>query len=215
MQWDGQNVVVDTGPEFRLSALRAGLNHLDAVLLTHEHADHIFGLDDVRFFTARAGAPMPLYAEARPLETVRTAFSYIFHGQAIPGSFRPSLDLREITGPFDLFGTAVQPVRVCHGKLPITGFRTGGFAYITDCSHLPPESEAMLQGLDTLVLGALRHRPHPTHFSLSEAVETAERLAPRRTFLTHIGHDLDHDATNAALPDSIRLAHDGLTIETP
>jgi phosphoribosyl 1,2-cyclic phosphate phosphodiesterase len=213
LQWDGRNVVVDTGPEFRLQALRARLHRLDAVLLTHEHADHIFGLDDVRFFTMRGEGSLPLFAEARTLETVRAAFPYIFHGQPVAGSLRPSLELRELSGPFDLFGATVQPIRVFHGKLPITAFRIGDFAYVTDCSRIPPESEALLQGLDTLVLGALRHRPHPTHFSLSEAVETAQRLAPRRTLLTHIGHDLDHAATNAALPASIQLAHDGLRIE--
>lgn len=214
MRWDGRNVVVDTGPEFRLAALRAGLDRLDAVLLTHEHADHIFGLDDVRFFTMRGEGPLPLYAEGRTLETVRSAFPYIFHGEPVKGSLRPSLELREIDGPFDLFGRTVQPIRVFHGRLPITAFRVGDFAYVTDCSRIPPESKEALLGLDTLVLGALRHQPHPTHFSLSEAVEVAQRLAPRRTFFTHIGHDLDHEATNAELPDSIRLAYDGLTIET-
>lgn len=214
LQWGGRNVVVDTGPEFRLSALREHLDHLDAVLLTHEHADHIFGLDDVRFFTMRGEGPLPLFAEARTMETVRAAFPYIFHGEPVKGSLRPSLELHEIEGPFDLFAQTVQPIRVFHGRLPITAFRIGDFAYVTDCSHLPPESEMMLQGLDTLVLGALRHRPHPTHFSLSEATETAMRLAPRQTFFTHIGHDLDHEATNAALPDSIHLAYDGLSLET-
>jgi phosphoribosyl 1,2-cyclic phosphate phosphodiesterase len=214
VQWEGRNVVVDTGPEFRLQALRAGLDRLDAILVTHEHADHIFGLDDVRFFGLRGDGPLPLYAEERTLQTIRAAFPYIFHGQPIPGSLRPSLDLHDITGPFDLFGKNVTPVRVYHGRLPITAFRIGDFAYVTDCSLLPPESEDALQGLDTLVLGALRHRPHPTHYSLSEAVETAERLAPRRTFLTHIGHDLDHETTNAALPSSIRLAYDTLQIES-
>lgn len=214
LEWDGRRVVVDTGPEFRLQVLRAGLPALDAVLMTHEHADHIFGLDDVRFFSARAGAPLPVFAEARTGEAIRQAFPYVFNGAEVPGSFRPSIALRTVEGAFDLFGRRVEPVRVMHGALPITAYRLGDFAYATDVSAMPPESEDALMGLDTLVLGALRHRPHPTHYTLEQALAEIERLAPRRAFLTHIGHELDHEETTALLPPNVALAYDGLTITT-
>lgn len=212
LSWNGRNVVVDTGPEFRLQVLRANVRHVDAVFVTHEHADHMYGLDDVRFFTLRGGV-IPLYAEPRTLQYVERVFPYIFDGSNTPGTFRPSIETHDIDGPFDLFGATVTPITVLHGRLPITGFRVGNFAYITDCSRIPPESENLLRGLDTLVLGALRHRPHPTHFTLEEAIEAAERIAPRRTILTHIGHDLAHEATSATLPNGFALAYDGLVLE--
>lgn len=213
IEWDGRSVVVDTGPEFRLQVLRQKLDHLDAVLLTHEHADHIYGLDDVRFFTARGGE-MPLFAEPRTLEAVRGAFPYIFNGRQTPGTFRPTIAPVPVNGPFELFGRTFEPVRVMHGDLPITAFRTGPFAYATDVSRIPSSSMGALRGLDTLVLGALRHRPHPTHFTLDEALEAIAELKPRRAFLTHIGHNLDHEETSRLLPPHVELAYDGLAVET-
>lgn len=212
MQWDGASVVVDTGPEFRLQVLRAGLDNLDGVLVTHEHADHICGLDDVRFFTMR-GKVMPLYGSERAIAYVRTAFSYIFDGSHTPGTFRPSIQTNEANGPFNLGGSTVIPVPVMHGALPILGYRVGGFAYVTDCSAIPSDSVTLLQGLDTLVLGALRDRPHPTHFTVAQALEAIQILRPKRACLTHIGHELDHDETNARLPSGVQLAYDGLTLD--
>jgi phosphoribosyl 1,2-cyclic phosphate phosphodiesterase len=212
LRWNDFSVIIDTGPEFRLQILRAGIHRLDAILLTHEHADHICGLDDIRFFTMRGGV-MPMYGNARSLEYVRSAFSYIFDGTHTPGTVRPTIETRDISGPFELRGATVIPIPVMHGKLPILGYRIGDFAYITDCSAIPPESMDLLRGLDTLVLGALRERPHPTHFSIGQALESISALRPRRAFLTHIGHEVDHESTNARLPTDCRLAYDGLTIE--
>ncbi len=214
MQWDEHRVVVDTGPEFRLQVIRAGLRRLDAVLLTHEHADHIFGLDDVRFFSAQCAGPLPLYAEERTARAVRESFPYIFNGRDTPGTFRPSIAIRTVEGPFELFGRTVTPIRVMHGEMPITAYRVGGFAYATDVSAIPEESEEALRGLDTLVIGALRRWPHPTHFTLQEALEAIERLAPGRAYLTHIGHDLEHEEISATLPPNVALSYDGLEIET-
>lgn len=213
MQWNGRNIVIDTGPEFRLQVLRAGLKSLDAVLVTHEHTDHIVGLDDVRFFTLR-GATLPLYATARTAAYVRSIFPYIFGSPVTPGTFRPSIKTHDIEGPFELFGETVVPVQVLHGDLPIIGFRVGEFAYVTDCSAMPDEAVERLKGVNTLVLGALRKRPHPTHFTLQEAIEAANRVGPRRTLFTHLGHEIDHDATAAELPEGFSLAWDGLTLET-
>lgn len=215
MEWDGARVVVDTGPEFRLQMVRAGVRQLDAVLVTHEHADHIFGLDDVRPFTERRGAALPVFAAPRTAAVIRSVFPYIFQPPKVAGTTIPLLDLIAVEAPFELMGRTVRPVTVSHGRLPIYAYRVGGFAYATDTSALSEEAEEQLRGVHTLVLGALRHRPHPTHFTLNQAMEAARRIGPRRTYFTHIGHDLDHDETNAALPNGFALAYDGLTITVP
>lgn len=213
LQWSNTNVIVDTGPEFRLQMLRSELQSLDAVLVTHEHADHICGLDDVRFFTMR-GKVMPLYGTNSAIAYIRKAFSYIFDGTHTPGTFRPSIQTHVAEAPFSLGDATVIPIPVMHGTLPILGYRVGSFAYITDCSQIPSDSLKMLEGVDTLVLGALRDRPHPTHFSVGEALEAIETIRPKRAYLTHIGHEMEHEETNARLPDGVRLAYDGLVIET-
>ena len=211
LAWGGHNVIVDTGPEFRLQVLRAKVRRLDAILVTHEHADHVYGLDDVRFFTLHGGS-IPLYANQKTVDYIRGAFPYIFDGTHTPGTFRPSVVTHKVDRPFELLGETVTPIPVMHGSLQILGFRVRDFAYVTDCSAMPPESEDLLRDVDTLVLGALRNRPHPTHFSLNEAIDAAKRIGPRMTYFTHIGHELDHEATNAILPDGFALAYDGLTI---
>lgn len=215
LQWNGRNVVVDTGPEFRLQMVRAGVRHLDAILMTHEHADHIYGMDDVRLFTEKSGEDMPVYSSKRTASVIRQAFPYIFEPLKVPGTTKPALSLNELDGPFALYGQTVHPLCVLHGRLPISAFRIGDFAYVTDCSEIPPETEEALEGLDTLVLGALRHDPHPTHFTLQQAVDVAQRLAPRRTYFTHIGHHLEHAKTCALLPAGMALAHDGLVVDVP
>jgi phosphoribosyl 1,2-cyclic phosphate phosphodiesterase len=211
-------VVVDTSPEFRLQALRAGLQTLDAVLFTHAHADHIFGLDDVRIFNWRTKRPMPLYGSSGTLDTIRDRFVYAFEeGQR--GGGKPSLDLRPVQGPFQVAGLHVTPLEVLHGELRVSAFRVrereGGpeLAYATDCNAIPPQTMAALRGLDLLVLDALGRGRHPTHFSLDEAIAVARELAPRRTLFTHVSHGLEHGATNAELPPGMALAHDGLVID--
>jgi phosphoribosyl 1,2-cyclic phosphate phosphodiesterase len=211
-------LVVDTTPEFRLQALAAGLSTLDAVLFTHAHADHIFGLDDVRIFNWRTKRPMPIYGAAGTLDTVRRRFSYAFEdGQR--GGGKPSLEMRPVDGPFEAAGLRITPLEVRHGELAVTAFRVGEreggpeLAYATDCNAIPAGTMDALRGLDLLVLDALGKGRHPTHFSLDEAVAVARELAPRRTLFTHISHSLDHEETNAGLPAGMALAHDGLIVD--
>jgi phosphoribosyl 1,2-cyclic phosphate phosphodiesterase len=170
------------------------------------------GLDDTRVFYFRQQTPIPIYAEARCMATIRTTFAYIFDGN-YPFGGVVKLDPHHIEGPFDLWGLKVTPVPVMHGNVSILGFRFRDTAYVTDVSEIPESSIPLLEGLDILILDALRHKPHPTHLSLAQAVAMVERLKPRRAFFTHIAHDLGHQATNSALPSHVQLAYDGLKLE--
>jgi phosphoribosyl 1,2-cyclic phosphate phosphodiesterase len=216
LQAGGFNVLIDAGPDLRQQALAAELTRLDAVLLTHEHADHIAGLDDIRPLNFAQGGPMPLYGTARTLASVRDRFSYAFTNTS-QGSTRPALELVEIDGttPFSLGPLQIVPVEVQHGTWTITGFRIGRLGYVTDASAIPPASREHLRGLDLLVLNALRAEPHPTHFSLDEALAMIEELQPRRALFVHMTHDLDHATTNAAMPEHIQLAYDGQVVDIP
>jgi phosphoribosyl 1,2-cyclic phosphate phosphodiesterase len=196
-----------------MQALRHGLRRLDAILFTHGHADHILGIDDVRRFNALGKGPMPCYADARTLDEIRRTFHYVFDPATPKGGGLPALDLRAIDGPFAVAGLGVEPIPLWHGQRPILGFRFGPFAYLTDCNAIADEAWPRLEGLDTVVIDALRDQPHPTHFSLGEAIEAARRIGARRTFFTHMCHHLAHEATNAKLPDGMRLAHDRLTLD--
>lgn len=214
LQVDGLNVLFDAGPDLRQQALAVGLTRLDAVLLTHAHADHISGLDDLRPLNFAQRASIPLYGTARTLEMVRERFSYAFTN-ASDGSTRPALELVEIDGttPFTIGSVTIVPFNVQHGTWTITGFRVGGLGYVTDASAIPAESRAHLRGLDVLVLNALRPAPHPTHLSLDQALAVIDELRPRRALLVHMTHDIDHVATNALLPEHVRLAYDGQVVE--
>jgi phosphoribosyl 1,2-cyclic phosphate phosphodiesterase len=205
-------VVIDTTPDLRAQALREGLTRLDAVVFTHAHADHILGLDDTRVFYFRQQVPISIYADKRCLATIRRTFAYIFDGNYPYGGVG-KLDPHLINGPFDLWGLRVTPVPVLHGNLPILGYRFRDVAYITDVSEIPETSFSLLEGLDILILDALRHKPHPTHLSLEQALAIVERLKPRRALFTHVAHELGHEATNARLPAHVRLAYDGLKLE--
>jgi phosphoribosyl 1,2-cyclic phosphate phosphodiesterase len=208
-----RSVLVDTPPDLRTQVLRVGLRRLDGVILTHAHADHLHGLDDVRCFCFQRQEPLPCHGDARTLERIRSVFDYAFRTDN--ASSVPQLSLHPIDGGFEVAGIPVTPIPLLHGSLPILGFRIGALAYLTDCSSIPVGSMPLLQGLDVVVLGALRDRPHPTHFSLSEAVDTAQQISAGRTLLTHMAHDLEHHQTNARLPTGVELAYDGLTLDLP
>ena len=210
---DGLRVLVDTTPDLRAQALRADIRQVDAILFTHSHADHVMGLDEVRRYNMLRRMPMPIYGDENTLRELRRTFAYVFESNAPKGGGVPDLRLFPLAGRFCLGRQEVQPVPIRHGPWDILGFRVGRFAYLTDCNGIPDASLEMLRGLDCLVLDALRHRPHPTHFTLAEAVAMAGRVGASRTYFTHIAHELGHAATCDALPPGMALAHDGLTIE--
>jgi len=212
LEFDGRAVVIDTPPDFREQALRERMARLDAVVFTHTHADHLLGLDDVRVFYFRQREPIPIYADRSSMENIRRIFQYIFD-QSYPYGGIAKLDPHIIDGPFDLFGRCWTPLPVLHGNLPVLGFRFGQSAYVTDFSSIPDSTVPLLEGLDVLILDALRHKPHPTHSNLEQSLGWVERLKPRRAFFTHIAHELGHEETNAMLPPHVRLAYDGLKLE--
>jgi phosphoribosyl 1,2-cyclic phosphate phosphodiesterase len=208
----GVRVLVDTTPDLRSQALAYDLDRVDAILFTHCHADHVMGLDEVRRFNVLQQAAIPCYGDPRTLKELRRTFAYIFDA-ADEGGGIPRLHLYPVGGPFSIGDETFTPVPVWHGRREILGFRVRDFAYLTDCSGIPDASWPLLEGLDTLAIDALRHRPHPTHFTVEQAIAVSARLGPRRTWLTHICHDLPHAATNASLPQGVELAHDGLRID--
>lgn len=212
LEHNGQAIVIDTTPDFRTQALREGLERLDAILFTHSHADHILGLDDVRVYCFRQQRAIPIYADARCMTSIQHTFKYIFDGDYPYGGLA-KLDPHLIDGPFDLGSLRIIPVPVLHGKTPILGFRFGQTAYLTDVSAIPESSLASLDGLEILILDSLRHKPHPTHLSIEQALGLVDRLKPRRSYFTHIAHELGHEETNALLPPHVRLAFDGLKLE--
>lgn len=210
-----RNILVDTSTDLRAQALAHGVTRVDAILFTHSHADHVLGLDEVRRYNVIQKSAIPCYADARTLDDIRQTFGYIFNKTTIAGGGIPQISLSRIVGPFTLGGIEVLPVPIFHGPRLILGFRFGPFAYLTDCSRIPDESWALIEGVDTLVIDALRDRPHPTHFSVSEAVQAVERIGPTRAYFTHICHDLPHAATCARLPPGVELAYDGLVLTIP
>jgi len=210
---NGFRLLVDTTPDLRAQALRHGVDRVDAVFYTHPHADHIFGFDDLRRFNHLTRQPLSAYGDERTLAAIRRTFSYAYDPDAPKGGGVPDIRLCPVAGPFGMGGHEIEPIPVMHGGTPVNGLRIGRFAYLTDCNVIPPASMARLEGLDVLVLDALRHKPHPTHFRVDESVAIAAALAPRRPFFTHMAHDLPHAETCAALPPGVSLAYDGLVIE--
>jgi phosphoribosyl 1,2-cyclic phosphate phosphodiesterase len=207
-------LLVDTPTDLRSQLLREGIGLANAVLYTHEHADHVFGLDDVRLFPYYLGHRLPLYCEEVVEQRIRKSFDYAFAAEgAKHAGGSPLLELHRITtDPFELLGARIVPVRLLHGRWEVLGFRFGNVAYCTDTNKIPEESWPLLEGLDVLILDALRPKPHVTHFGLDEAVDVARRLQPKRTFFTHVSHELEHAATNAILPPGMELAYDGLRV---
>jgi len=206
-------VVIDAGPDFRQQMLRAGVQKLDAVLITHEHNDHIIGLDDVRPFNFRQKRPMPIYAMGRVLKEIKKRFEYIFDKDPYPGA--PKLELVEIEDQQELTigDLRFKCLELLHGNLPILGFKTGEFAYLTDVKTIPESSKSELTGLKHLVINALHHKPHKTHLNLLEALELIQDLNPGKAYLTHISHHMGKfEEVNPTLPSNVTLAFDGLSL---
>ncbi len=239
IETDDRSIVVDTATDFRMQALRCGIDRLDAVIYTHAHADHLHGLDDTRSLTH--DNPVPLYASLTTASEIQKRFDYIFRSTQ-KGGGKPQVFINEIDDdPFEIGTLLVTPVPITHGDLDIYGYRfdelmkgngkrsgrtrpaapvqsrrlpsAGGFAYLTDCSGIPEESYDLLEGVETLVLGALRFRPHATHFTVEEAIHAARRIDAAGTWFTHMCHDIEHSSLESSLPDSIRPAYDGLCLE--
>lgn len=209
---DATSVLVDTSPDLRAQALAFGVRRVDAILFTHAHADHVLGLDEVRRYNALQGKPIPCYGDEQTVTEIRRTFAYIFDPPQLGGGV-PKIELFRIAGPFCLGCHTFVPVPVLHGTQPILGYRVGSFAYLTDCSAIPDSSWPLLQGVQVLVIDALRDRRHPTHFTVAEALDAIAVVRPRAAYLTHICHDLPHAATNARLPAGVQLAYDGLRLE--
>jgi phosphoribosyl 1,2-cyclic phosphate phosphodiesterase len=212
----GSTILIDTPPELRLQLIAGGISQVDAVLYTHEHADHTNGIDDLRMFSVRQRRALPVYGPSETLERLQASFSYIFDDvRPYEGTSKPSLALHAIEPGtiVDVAGVPVLPLAFRHGHLRVFGYRIGGLAYVTDVKSIPAAERSRLQGLDVLVLNALWWRPHPTHLSIGEAIETAQSLGARRTYLTHLTHETGHADLAAQLPDGIYPAYDGLTVE--
>ncbi len=223
-----RTVLLDAGPDLRMQSLRAGLTRCDAVLFTHNHVDHTFGLDEVRRFNAVMQRPIDIYADQHTLDHLHRVYKHIFDRQAnVNDSFVATLVPHRVEAgaAVELYGMRFTPVPLLHGKLPILGYRIEPgpglnaapghpfpLAYCTDVSGIPPESWKLLSGVNTLVLDALRHRRHPTHFTVGQAVGVAHEVGAARTYFVHMAHDLPHEQTNAELPESVDLAYDGLVL---
>lgn len=217
LQAGGGSLLIDTPPELRLQLLRSGIGHVDAVLYTHEHADHTNGIDDLRVFSVRHGQPLCCYGPADSLERIRASFRYIFDEevQAFEGTSKPRLELCPVEAGVELniAGIPVLPLAFQHGYVRVFGYRFGPIAYLTDVKAVPEEARRRLGGLKLLVLNALWWRQHPTHLSIGEAVEAAQAIGAEQTFLTHLTHETGHAELASQLPPGISPAYDGLTIE--
>jgi phosphoribosyl 1,2-cyclic phosphate phosphodiesterase len=211
-----ENILIDTTPELRLQLLREKVSAVHAVIYTHFHADHVFGLDDVRPLCKHLGGPMPLYCTREVGEQIRRAYAYAFGPETdiVAAGYIPRLQIREITQqPFEVLGELLTPVPLIHAQFKVFGFRVDDVAYCTDVSQIPESSMSLLTNLEVLVLDALRHKPHPGHFSISQAVEIIGRLKPAKAYLTHMSHDVEHEAVNRRLPAGVELAYDGLSFD--
>ena len=212
MQGPEGNLLVDCGADMRTQLLREGVTDIEAVLITHSHADNIMGMDDLRAFTLKYRRAVPVYIGDEAKADVARVFPYMF-AEFPPEILVPRVDFRPIEPEMRVCGMDLQTAWVWHGKIPVVAVRCRGFAYVTDVKLIPPEAEPLMAGLETLVIDAVRIRPHPHHMNLEEALAAVERFRPSRTFLTHLADDYDHGPSEALLPDGVALAYDGLRIE--
>ena len=210
---DGKNIVIDTGPDFRTQLLNNNIKRVDAILITHQHRDHMAGLDDIRTFNYMQKCAMPVFANYLTVDSIRRDYYYCFGEPRYPGV--PDIELHNVgDDPIDVLGITVTPINVLHYKLPVLGFRIKNFTYITDASHIENSELEKIKGSNVLVINALRKTEHLSHFSLPEALEVIEKVKPKRAFITHIGHEMGfHSETDASLPEGVHLAYDGLSIE--
>ena len=209
-----RSIIIDVGPDFRQQVLRAGVSSLDAVLLTHTHADHLNGIDDLRVYSKLSERLIPFYASEKDCDFIRAHFEYIFNDKDFSLKWGiPRLELIAVTGTFQLLGLEITPIPLVHGKGCCTGYRIGDFAYLTDCSAIPDSSLEALCGVRTIVIDGLRWTPHPTPFTIDEALAAISPLDPERVYITHICHNVSHQADSAKLPKDVFLAYDGLEIE--
>ena len=213
----GRRILIDTPPELRLQLVAAGVRAIDAVLFTHDHADHTHGIDDLRAFSAATGRVVPAYASQETAATLTKKFAYIFDPtiKALPGTYKPEgrLTVLEAGVPSDIAGELVTPIVVPHGRVDVFAYRVGALGYVTDAQRLPDEAIDVLRGVRVLVINALLHTPHPTHLSIGEAVAAARRVGAARTFLTHLSHNTSHVSLQRELPLGVRPAYDGLRVE--
>ncbi len=212
---DETHILVDTTPDLRFQALRERITRIDAVIYTHTHADHLHGIDELRIFNFLKMGPIPIYSYREHLEEIKRRFSYIFDGKSAPGGGKPWLIPEEVkeNEPFKIGRLVFIPLTLYHGNMRVLGFRLKDFAYLTDCNRIPDESMEKLRGVRVLIIDALRYSPHPTHFSLSEAIEIINVISPEKAYLTHMSHDFDHEKLKNELPDNVEPSYDGMVIE--
>ncbi len=209
---NGVNLLIDTPPDLREQCLRYNVRRVDAVLYTHEHADHILGCDDLRSFNFIQRCPITAYGNERTVDRLKTIFAY-FTNPLQRGGGIPKVEFQKVHEPFDAAGVCVTPIPVWHGKLEVYGYRIGSFAYINDCNKIPDASMERLRDLKILILDGLRIKPHSTHFNLDQAIQKARELNPEQVFFTHLTHDIDHGKISRELPPGMALAYDGLLVE--
>jgi len=212
----GESILIDTTPDLRHQALQFQISRVDAVLFTHSHADHIFGLDDIRGFNFSSGKCIPCYGTHQTLEEIRLRFGYIFEkGGSYEGGALPKVELKQIEEGsfFHAAGVEILPFSVLHGQMKVTGFKIGGLAYATDCNNIPLESKGYLRNIEVLIIDGLRYTPHFTHFTVPEAITIAREMSAKKTFLTHMCHSIDYNVVSAKLPEGVYLAYDGLEVE--
>jgi phosphoribosyl 1,2-cyclic phosphate phosphodiesterase len=210
---NGYNILIDATPELRLQCIKNKITKLDAVLITHPHADHIFGLDDLRRFNMIQRMDIPIYGTPKTLDTIRHTFSYVFTTHSETGGYKPRFSLKIINGDLTIEGIPIVPVKAHHGEGEVTGYRFDKFAYVTDVSDIPEESLEKLHDLDVLVLGALRYTPHIKHFSIEQALRVVRKLRPQKAYFTHMCHDIEHEEDGNKLPAGVEFAFDGLMID--